>query len=139
MGESLSHVIEYLQLHDKVSSAWLFGSMATGKAGKNSDLDIAVLFAPDLSNYERFDLRLLIGVELERLAKREVDVVDMETAPLYLQHQVRKTGRLIVEKDHVYRVSFDTRSRRDYFDLVPVLELRNRKLIERSSGGVENG
>jgi predicted nucleotidyltransferase len=139
MPDPISCVTEYLRHHPNVSAAWLFGSMATGKAGKNSDLDIAVLFTPDLSKYERFDLRLLIGGELARLAEREVDVVDMAAAPLYLQHQVRKTGRLIVEKDHAYRVAFDIRSRRDYFDLAPVLELRNRRLIERSIGGSENG
>jgi predicted nucleotidyltransferase len=131
----LSCVAEYLYNHDKVSSAWLFGSVATGKAGEDSDLDIAILFNPGMSKYERFDLRLEISGELERLAGREADVVDMEAAPLYLQHQVRKTGRLIVEKDHTYRVNFDIRSRREYFDLAPVLELRNRKLIERAIGG----
>jgi predicted nucleotidyltransferase len=131
----LSCVAEYLYNHDKVSSAWLFGSVATGKAGEDSDLDIAILFNPGMSKYERFDLRLEISGELERLAGREADVVDMEAAPLYLQHQVRKTGRLIAEKDHTYRVNFDIRSRREYFDLSPVLELRNRKLIERVIGG----
>ncbi|TCL68462.1 putative nucleotidyltransferase [Hydrogenispora ethanolica] len=139
MSDPLSRVTEYLHHYPNVSAAWLFGSMATGKAGKNSDMDIAILFTPDLSKYERFDLRLLIGGELARLAEREVDVVDMAAAPLYLQHQVRKTGRLIVEKDHAYRVAFDIRSRREYFDLAPVLELRNRRLIERSIGGSENG
>jgi hypothetical protein len=34
-----------------------------------------------LSKYERFDLRLSIGGELERLAGRETDVVDMEAVP----------------------------------------------------------
>jgi hypothetical protein len=104
---------------------WFHG---TGKDGKSSDLDIAILFKPGLSKYERFDLRL---------AGRETDMVDMEAAPLYLQHQVRKTGRLIAEKDHTYRVNFDIRSRREYFDLAPVLERRNRKLIEQVIGGVE--
>lgn len=113
--------------------------MATGKAGKNSDVDIAILFQASLSKFERFDLRLLIGNDLEQSIRREVDVVDMEAAPLFLQHKVRKTGRLIVEKDHAYRVAFDVRSRQAYFDLAPALELRNRKLIERALGGKSNG
>lgn len=129
----------YLRDQKDLSAAWLFGSMATGKAGKNSDIDVAVLFVPALSKYERFDLRLLMAGELSRLTGREVDLVDMEAAPLFLQHQIRKTGRLLVEKDHPYRVAFDVRSRQGYFDLAPVLELRNRKLIQRITGGTENG
>jgi predicted nucleotidyltransferase len=139
MPDFLPAITGYLRNHDKVSAAWLFGSMATGKAGKDSDIDIAVLFVPGLSKYERFDLRLLLAGELARLAGREADLVDMEAVPLFLQHQVRKTGRLIVEQDHAYRVAFDVRSRREYFDLAPVLELRNRKLIERVTGGNGNG
>ena len=129
----------FLRDQKNVSAAWLFGSTATGKAGKNSDIDIAILFAPALSKYERFDLRLLMAGELSRLTGREVDLVDIEAAPLFLQHQIRKTGRLIVEKDHTYRVAFDVKSRQVYFDLAPVLELRNRKLIQRSTGGTGNG
>jgi predicted nucleotidyltransferase len=74
MPDFLPCIIEYLHNHDKVSAAWLFGSMATGKAGKDSDIDIAVLFAPGLSKYERFDLRLLIGGKLELLAAWETEV-----------------------------------------------------------------
>ena len=139
MLDFLPGIIEYLNNHNKVSAAWLFGSTATGKAGRNSDIDIAILFIPDLSQYERFDLKLLLALELAPPAGREVDLVDMEAAPLYLQHQVRKTGRLIVEKDHSYRDTFDVQSRRAYFDLAPVLELRNRKLVQRAIGGIENG
>lgn len=135
----LQTITQYLHEHEKVSAAWLFGSMATGKASKNSDVDIAILYIPGLSKFERFDLRLSIGNDLEQLVGREIDVVDMEAAPLFLQHQVRKTGRLIEEKDHAYRVAFDVRSRQEYFDLAPALELRNRKLIERVTGGLLNG
>lgn len=131
----LSQIAEYLLNHTQVSAAWLFGSMATGKARKNSDIDIAVLFIPGLSKYKHFDLRLSLAGELARLTGRDVDVVDMQSAPLYLQHQVRKTGRLIVEKGHEYRVDFDVRSRREYFDLASVLELRNERLIQKVLGG----
>lgn len=132
-------IAEFLQDQKEVSAAWLFGSMATGKAGKNSDVDIAILFEPNLSKYERFDLRLQLADELSRLTGREIDLVDMEASPLFLQHQIRKSGRLILEKNHTYRVAFDVRSRQAYFDLAPVLERRNRKLIERITGGTRNG
>jgi hypothetical protein len=139
MNTILSQITEYLNNDPKVSAAWLFGSVATGKAGKRSDIDIAILFIPGLSKYERFDLKLYLAGELSRLAGQDVDVIDMQSVPLYFQHQVRKTGQLIVEKDHVYRTNFDVHSRREYFDLIPVLELRNQRLIQRAIGGINNG
>lgn len=139
MNIFLSQITEYLHNHAKVSAAWLFGSVAAGKSRKDSDIDIAVLFVPGLSKHERFDLRLCLAGEMTRLAGRDVDVVDMQSVPLYLQHQVRKVGRLIVEKDHAYRLAFDVRSRREYFDLLPVLELRTRRLIQRALGGKQDG
>lgn len=41
-----------------VDVVYLFGSQATGKNNKMSDIDVAVLFAGGLTDSERFDLRL---------------------------------------------------------------------------------
>ncbi|MCR4443403.1 MAG: nucleotidyltransferase domain-containing protein [Peptococcaceae bacterium] len=135
----LPKITEYLEEHDSISAAWLFGSAATGKLKEGSDIDIAVLFVSGLSKQERFDLRLKLAGEMTRLAGRTVDVVDIQAVPLYFQHQIRKEGSLIVEKDHHYRISFDVRSRREYFDILPVLQRRNLRLIQRALGGEKDG
>ena len=44
MPIELGLVSESLQQNDKVSAAWVFGSVATGKDRPDSDIDIAVLF-----------------------------------------------------------------------------------------------
>ncbi len=82
------------------------GLLAQFRPEKNradSDLDIAILFVPDLSKHERFNLQLSLSNDLSKIANCEVDIVDMQTAPLFLQHQIRKGGRLLFEKDHAYR------------------------------------
>lgn len=135
MSIYLFPLIEQLQNHPQVSSVWLFGSVAIGKDRKDSDIDLAILFEPDLSKQERFDLRLSIASDLSSLAGRDVDIVDMQAVPLFLQHQIRKNGRLLVEKNHAHRVNYVVQSQRDYFDLVSVLELRNKRLIEKALGG----
>jgi len=94
---------------------------------------------PNLLKQERFDLRLAIALELSTLANRDVDIIDMQSAPLFLQHQIRKTGRLLLEKDHAYLVNYVVQSQRDYFDLAPVLEMRNKRLIESVLEGNEYG
>ena len=128
-------IIQYLYNHDQVIAAWLFGSMAQGRARQDSDIDVAILFAPGLTKDQLFNLKLKVAVELTEQVGREVDIVDMVSAPPYLQHQVRKTGRLLLEKDHHYRVAFDVESRRIYFDLAPILAFRNQSLFQRATGG----
>ena len=116
MPVNLPLISETLQQNDKVSAAWVFGSVATGKDRPDSDIDIAILFIKGLDKQERFDMRLTIAAELSDLTGREVDVIDMQASPLFLQHQVRRFGYLLFEKDHAYRVDYDVKSRRQYLD-----------------------
>ena len=131
MPVNLPLISETLQQNDKVSAAWVFGSVATGKDRPDRDLDIAILFIKGLDKQERFDMRLTIAAELSDLTGREVDVIDMQASPLFLQHQVRRFGYLLFEKDHAYRVDYDVKSRRQYLDFSPRLESRNRRMINK--------
>jgi predicted nucleotidyltransferase len=131
MPVNLPLISETLQQNDKVSAAWVFGSVATGKDRPDSDIDIAILFIKGLDKQERFDMRLTIAAELSDLTGREVDVIDMQASPLFLQHQVRRFGYLLFEKDHAYRVDYDVKSRRQYLDFSPRLESRNRRMINK--------
>lgn len=131
MPINLNPVSKSLQQNDRVSAAWVFGSVATGKDRPDSDIDIAVLFIEGLDKQIRFDMRLAIAAELAGLTGREVDVIDMQAAPLLLQHQVRRFGYLLFEKDHAYRMDFDVKSRRQFLDFYPRLEKRNRQIINK--------
>ncbi|MGI6453184.1 MAG: type VII toxin-antitoxin system MntA family adenylyltransferase antitoxin [Syntrophomonadaceae bacterium] len=131
MPINLNPVSKTLQQNDRVSAAWVFGSVATGKDRPDSDIDIAVLFIEGLDKHIRFDMRLAIAAELTDLTGRQVDVIDMQAAPLLLQHQVRRFGYLLFEKDHAYRVDFDVKSRREFLDFYPRLEKRNRQIINK--------
>ena len=127
------NIVDYLYNHDQVSAAWLFGSVAQGRERQDSDIDIAILFVPGLTGSDQFNLRLALAVDLTAIAGREVDIADMISATPFFQHQVRKTGKLLLEKDHQYRVAFDVESRRTYFDLASMLEYRNRCLFQRAT------
>jgi predicted nucleotidyltransferase len=131
MPINLNPVSKTLQQNDRVSAAWVFGSVATGKDRPDSDIDIAVLFIEGLDKHIRFDMRLAIAAELTDLTGRQVDVIDMQAAPLLLQHQVRRFGYLLFEKDHAYRVDFDVKSRREFLDFYPRLEKQNRQIINK--------
>lgn len=102
-----------------VEVVYLFGSQATGKANKLSDVDIGVLFREGLNRSERFDLRLNMIVDVTGLLKRdEVDVVDLETAPIALRYSAVFPKKEIFTANNNRRVIFEAETNSRYFDYV---------------------
>ncbi len=63
----LSKLTRVIGAYPEVLSAYLFGSTATGHAGEESDVDIAVRLAPGLSAEKRFQLRLELMDRIEKM------------------------------------------------------------------------
>lgn len=98
---------------------YLFGSQARGQAGKNSDIDVALLFdrsPPATLEGLRFDL----GGALEARLHRPVDLVILNDAPPDLIHRVLRDGFIVLERDRAARIRFEVNARNQYFDLAPV-------------------
>lgn len=93
----------------QVDAIYLYGSRAKQTAHANSDWDIAVIF----SDYEiDLSLRLLrpqhLEAELERQLKlyNQISVIDLETAPVYLQYSILMSAVKWFDRNvpHVKRV-----------------------------------
>ena len=54
-------VVEFLSTQERVKLAYLFGSVAEGREGKLSDVDLAVFLDESLSKKEKFSLQFSIG------------------------------------------------------------------------------
>jgi predicted nucleotidyltransferase len=130
MNEWMSSLLEYLAAQPDVVAAYIFGSVAQGRARPQSDVDIAVLLAADLDEETRFDRRLRLGWEVERLIGRQTDLVVLNDAPPLLQHQVLKHGRLIFERDRAARVEFEVRAGQIYADLKPMYDFFTEVLFK---------
>lgn len=95
--EIISSLTEALRTERNVRLAVLFGSVARGNAGQDSDVDVLVSLAED---------RPLAGIDLalrlERVAGRLVDIARLERvdaqAPLLLDRVVDE-GRVLVDRD----------------------------------------
>ncbi|MGQ9532547.1 MAG: type VII toxin-antitoxin system MntA family adenylyltransferase antitoxin [Desulfotomaculales bacterium] len=119
---------EHLLARPDVAAAYVFGSAAQSRLRPASDVDIAVLFSSGTATgTDRFERRLELAMALEELVKRPVEVVDLETAPPFLQHQVRKSGKLIVDRDPRRRKALEVASRRLYLDMLPYLRYRRTR------------
>lgn len=133
----VQQVTTYLVKQSDVVIAYVFGSLVTGPFRSRSDVDVAVVLAGWGDKVMRFERRLELEIALQRVIGRPVHVVDLELAHPFLQHQVRKTGCLIVDKDPARRVRLELDARRRYFDMLPVYRLRRQlalKLLEARHG-----
>lgn len=118
-----------------VAFSYVFGSVARGDGGSASDVDVAVHFADGLEKGDRFARRLRIGVELERELAREVDVIDLEDAPL------RLAGRILTERIVVSglaspeRVRYETNLFPRYIDFERHARELDSQLLEAMAAG----
>jgi len=92
---------------------YLFGSLARGPGGPESDVDLAVLAAEPLAPERLAEAREALS---ERL-RRDVDLVDLARASTVLRAQVVSTGRVLRDTDPGLREEFETRVYSSYAQL----------------------
>ncbi|MEA3397844.1 MAG: nucleotidyltransferase domain-containing protein [Chloroflexota bacterium] len=122
---------DFMATQPDVVAAYLFGSLAEGRATSYSDVDTAILLTAASDPLTAGDRQLQLMGELERFADREVDVVMLNTAPPILQHQVLRHGRLLYERDRRARVDFEVRAGQVYADLKPMYDFHTRDLLQK--------
>ena len=116
-----------------VSFSYLFGSQATGKTIKTSDIDIAVMLDAKLSKKKRIDLRFTLIEDFSAQLGREVDVVilnDIES--VVLKFAVIKEGRALYIRDEELYLDFELRTMGEYHDFAPFLAMYNKAYVERN-------
>src|SRR5262245_5453800 len=111
-----------------VRCAYVFGSVARGRARPRSDVDVAVLFE-GASTARALDH---LTEDLEDAAGRAVDLVDLATASPLLAHQIVKTGSCLVCRDRAERSAFETRTILRYLDTAHLRKIQHGYLRERA-------
>ena len=117
-----------------VMLAYLYGSVAEGRATTSSDVDIALVFIAEsnLTSYERIRAELNITAEVERLCGiAEADVRSIDNAPLKVQGRVITAGILIYSRDESFRITYENRIRSRYFDYLPTAHMIQKEFYKR--------
>lgn len=115
---------------EAVAAAYAYGSRISGRPHGESDLDVAVVLRrgeedPDPLFPERLANRLA-----EALGETgEIDLRLAERLPLALRGRIVTEGVMIFESDPPRRVEFETDTRREYFDFLPLIERDAREGI----------
>jgi len=112
-------VRDAVEAEPRVAAAYLYGSVARGQATPLSDLDVAVVVAPDVPEAERGALqRRLIAALARRLPGRRVDVRLFDELPIAIRGRVLRDGRRVLDRDQVLRVREEVRTRMAYHDFL---------------------
>ncbi len=117
---------------ERIACAYLYGSTARDEARAGSDIDVAVLLRetpPATLDGLGFD----VAGELERVLGKPVDIVVLNRAAPDLVHRILRDGVLVHESDRRRRVAFETRSRAEYFDVLPYLRQYRRSMARRGA------
>ncbi len=94
----------YFEGRDDIAFAFLFGSAARGKVRREGDVDIAVYFEPENGlEWEAFNKTYKgenrIALDLERLMRKEVDLVVLNRARAVIADEIIRRGNPLVIKD----------------------------------------
>jgi predicted nucleotidyltransferase len=105
----------------EVVSALLFGSQASGRAGRLSDVDVALWLDPAVEPERHGELALeLTGVAADALRTGEVQVVVLNRAPPALAHRAIRDGVRLFDRDPRARIRLEARALLDYLDTAPL-------------------
>jgi len=124
-------VVEFLSKQERVKLAYLFGSVAEGKEGKLSDVDLAVFLDESLSKKEILNLQLKLISELTSILKTDkVDLTVMNNAPLLLKYNIIKHGK-ILKQDMETKVRVESGILSDYLDMKYFIDRHTNLAIKR--------
>ncbi len=115
---------------EKVSLAYLFGSLGRYEAG--NDVDLAVLSRKGTAYNLRGAISLVLGTE-------RLDLVDLHSASPVLRFEIVSKGRSIFVADQQERLQFELQTLQLYRDTIPLRrrqrEYLQRRMTEWSSAG----
>ncbi len=109
--------------HHEIQAAYIFGSVAQGRARPDSDIDIAVLLGRRLPDARALRYKLKLAAELgAALHRNDVQLMILNDAPPLLAHRVLSRGALVFERSRAVRVRFHVQTANRYADMVPTME-----------------
>jgi predicted nucleotidyltransferase len=113
MEKRLANALAVLKEIPEVKSIYLYGSRATGRAVRSSDLDLCVVTAQRI--------RQKIKTDIASLSDDCLDVTLFWDIPVAMRYNILKEGRLLFQRDKKYTENIRMRTLTEYLDFKPVI------------------
>jgi len=111
---------------------YLFGSRATGREMRSSDIDIGIVLKdPPMEEDTRALYNDLYKILIEMYPSSKLDIVFLQIASLSLQYFAIKEGRVLFEEDPIFTADYENLVIDQYLDFRPVLDYFDRVAMER--------
>jgi len=106
----------------RICLSYLFGSFAINKVNDLSDVDIAYLLTE--GEQMTFDQEMeLAGRVTKALQTEEIDLIQLNKAPIFFSYNVISTGRVIYCKSKVEKENFESKIFMEYLDIKPMIDM----------------
>jgi predicted nucleotidyltransferase len=127
--EVLSVLAEAVCSDPEIAFAVVFGSQLSGESTLSSDLDLAVKFADELSERDRFEKRCFLSGDLQHEDRPFIDVSDIESLPLDVAHDA-VNGDLLCGDEQAFE-RFKTDIETEFDEQRETFRRRQRAVIDR--------
>ncbi|MDT8301577.1 MAG: nucleotidyltransferase domain-containing protein [Sedimentisphaerales bacterium] len=107
MRETDKIITTVLKYYPDVQAVYLFGSYGTDETWADSDVDIALLLPYDKSPKAGSLLMSDLRFELEKLLRKNVDLINLRQVPTVLQKEVVIEDRRIYQADEYAADEFE--------------------------------
>jgi predicted nucleotidyltransferase len=118
---------EIFKKYPDVQAVYLFGSVASGKANSQSDIDLAIV--PRDSSLR--DKKLDILADLTRSGFNNVDIVFLDIRDIVVRFEAVRQNRMIYCAPNFDAGSFFSLTIRQYFDFLPYLKIQREAYKHR--------
>jgi len=117
--ELIAAVAFTLAQRPEVGAAYLYGSVAKGRATPLSDIDVAIVAANGVAPTVRGALLRDLSVDLARARPGAVfDVRFLDELPVSVRGRVVTEGRRLLDRDSSCRLEAEVRARMEYHDFL---------------------
>ena len=128
--QDIQALIEIFRRYPQMQAVYVFGSQASGRAGPESDLDLAIIPADRSLKAKKLD----ILAELAKLGYCDVDLVFVDEDDLVLAYEAVRQNRLIYAVPEFDRGATYSRVVRKYLDFEPYLRIQREAYKRRIIG-----
>lgn len=113
LGSKLDNLLNFFEYDTDILTVYIFGSFGTEQQNIMSDIDIGILFDSKLPILDE----LKYSADISSILKTDkVDIINLNSSPVYMQHQVLYTGKKIFERDFGKTADFVERVLEEYHD-----------------------
>jgi uncharacterized protein len=124
---NLGAIPQVFSKYSSVQAVYLFGSYATGKIRRDSDVDLAVV-PRDASAREQM---LEMMTDLVRHVYDRIDLVFLDTRDVVLRFEAIRHNRLVYQTPDFDPGAYTSLIAREYWDFLPYLAVQRQALKQR--------